>query len=351
MRLFGRRKGGTSVLERNQLIIGAVAALLILAFTAGALLLSGGKFKDTYQLTAVFSDAAGLKAGDDVRVAGIKAGKVDKVAIINGAVNVDMNVNSEVVMPVDSRAEIVVETLLGKKTVTFYYGDEEEMIADGGVIPLERTHTPVELVELADTSVDLLEKSDAEAFETFMEEVTKITDGKRTEITTLIRSVTTVATAIDDRREELSRLIDSLRTIGATFADKDDTLIRFIDNYNVILGNLAERTANLERLLKTTDRASHEVASLVSRNRTTLDSSLRNLHKTFRTIDQHQVDLAATISLSRGCGPRVSERGLLQGDPQQVGEHLRAVARPPRGGRFPRAPAARSTRPRQAPRR
>lgn len=295
MRLLGRR-GRTSVLERNQLLIGAVMALLVLGFTAGALLLSGGFFKDTYKVTASFTDAAGLKSGDDVRVAGLKAGKVDSVEIINGHVDVVMNVNGEVELSKDARAEISVETLLGKKTVVLYHSDEEELLADGDVIPLERTRTPVELIDLADTSVDLLEKSDAEAFETFMEEVTKITDGKRTEITTLIRGLTKVASAIEDRRAELGRLIDSLKTIGATFADKDDELVRLIDNYDVVLGNLARRTENLEALLRNTDRASHEVANLVSRNRGTINSALDGLHSTLRTVDRHQIDLAATIS-------------------------------------------------------
>jgi phospholipid/cholesterol/gamma-HCH transport system substrate-binding protein len=317
MKLFKRRKGGTSVLERNQFIIGAVAAFLVLGGSAGALLLSNGVFKDTYQLTANFSDAAGLKANDDLRVAGIKAGKVDAVNIVNGHVEVTMNVNSDVELPTDSRAEITVETLLGKKTVTFYYGEDNAMLADGDVIPLERTHTPIELLDLANTSVDLLEKSDAEAFQTFMNEVTKITDGKREEITSLITSLTTVAAAIDDRRDELGRLIDSLRTLGATFADKDDTLISLIDHYDVVLGNLADRTENLETLLKTTDTASHEVASLVSRNRATLNSALRGLHTTLQVVDRHQVDLAASISYLETSVEGYQSVGYSQGIPNR----------------------------------
>ncbi|MEA2460025.1 MAG: phospholipid/cholesterol/gamma-HCH transport system substrate-binding protein [Actinomycetota bacterium] len=296
MSIFNRKSGRTSFLERNQLIIGIIFALIVLGGSAGALLLSSGFFKDTYTLTASFTDAAGLKATDDVRVAGIKSGKVDSVEIVNGHVDVTMKINSNVQLPVDSRAEISVETRLGKKTVTLYYGDSKDVDEEGDNIPLDRTRTPVELVDLADTSVNLLEKSDAKAFQTFMDEVTKITDGKKNEITSLITGLTRVSSAIDDRREQLGSLIDGLKTIGATFADRDDTLLSLIDNYQVILANLEQRTADLTELLNATDTASHETASLVSRNRETLNAMLDSLHTTLGVVDKHQLDLAATIS-------------------------------------------------------
>jgi phospholipid/cholesterol/gamma-HCH transport system substrate-binding protein len=295
MGLFNR-KGRTSVLERNQLVIGIVFALLVLGGSAGALLLSSGFFKDTYSLTASFTDAAGLKSSDDVRVAGLKAGKVDSVEIVNGHVDVGMKINSNVQLPVDSRAEISVETLLGKKTVTLYYGDSKEVIPDGGTITIDKTRTPVEITDLADTSVNLLQKSDAQAFQTFMNEVTRITQGKKNEITGLITGLTRVSSAIDDRREQIGTLIDSLRTIGKTFADRDGTLLSLLDNYKVVLGNLAGRTDDLTRLLNATDTASHETASLVSRNRETLNNTLDSLHTVMQVVDQHQLDLAASIS-------------------------------------------------------
>jgi phospholipid/cholesterol/gamma-HCH transport system substrate-binding protein len=312
-----KRKGRTSFLERNQLIIGIIFALLVLAGSAGALLLSSGFFKNTYTLTASFTDAAGLKANDDIRVAGLKAGKVDSVQIINGHVDVAMKLNSDVKLPVDSRAEITVETLLGKKTITLYYGDSKDLYAEGDTIPLNKTSTPVEIRQLTDTSVNLLKKSDANALETFMEEITKITQGKRNEVTDLLTGLTRVTAAIDDRRTQLGRLIDSLRTIGKTFADKDNTLLSVLDNYNVILANLQSHTADLSRLLHTTDSASHETANLVSRNRSTLDSVLNSLHSTLKVVDKHQLDLAASISYLDTAVKGYQSVGYSQGTPNR----------------------------------
>jgi phospholipid/cholesterol/gamma-HCH transport system substrate-binding protein len=67
--------------ERNPVVIGAIslavlAALILLAFRADDLPLIGGG--DTYY--AAFSEAGGLKPNDEVRVAGVRVGKVDAVA-------------------------------------------------------------------------------------------------------------------------------------------------------------------------------------------------------------------------------------------------------------------------------
>lgn len=295
MSLF-KRRGGTSFLERNQIIIGIAAAALVLGISAFSLLLSSGVFKGTYTVDARFADAAGLKSGDDVKVAGLDAGKVGSVEIDGGEVLVSMKISNGVEMPADSEAEIVIETLLGKKNVTLHAGSSDEVLADGDEIGLEDTRTPVELLDVANTSVRLLEASDADALETFMEEVTKITQGKRRQVTTLVSGFTEIATAIDERRDELSRLIDNLRTVSATFAERDDTLVSLIDNFDVVLANLAERTDDVQALLENTDLASHEIADLVSRNRSALGGSLQKLSLALATLDDHQVQLAATIS-------------------------------------------------------
>ncbi|MBA2724832.1 MAG: MCE family protein [Actinobacteria bacterium] len=310
-------KGGTSFLERNQIIIGILSASLVIGISAFSLLLSSGAFKGTYTVGARFSDAAGLKSGDDVKVAGLDAGKVGSVEIDGGEVLVSMKITNGIEMPADSEAEIVIETLLGKKNVTLHSGSSDEALADGDEIALEDTRTPVELLDVANTSVRLLEASDADALETFMEEVTKITQGKRRQVTTLVSGFTKIATAIDERRDELSRLIDNLRTVSATFAERDDTLVSLIDNFDIVLANLAERTDDVQALLENTDSASHEIADLVSRNRSALGGSLQKLSLALATLDDHQVQLAATISYLEDSVKGYQSVGYSQGIPNR----------------------------------
>jgi len=285
-----------SFLERNQKLIGFIGVTVVALGTAFSLLLSGGFFQDTYTVRARFADAAGLRSSDDVQVAGLDAGSIGSVEVDDGSVVVELKINKVIEMPRDANAEIVIETLLGRKTVRLDGGSSSEMLRDGDEIPLENTRTPVELLDLANRSRPLLDRSDPQALQDFMDQITAVTQGKSAQVSTLISGLADVTDAVDSRKRELSRLLESLNTLGATFAEKDETLVSLIDNLNVVLTNLSERRDDVVRLLESTDSASHATADLVRRNRPRLDRALSQLHETLEVIDQHQVDIAATIS-------------------------------------------------------
>ncbi|MGH2752736.1 MAG: MCE family protein [Actinomycetota bacterium] len=285
-----------SFLERNQKLVGFLGVVAVILGTAFSLLLSGGFFRDTYTVTAEFADAAGLRSSDDVQVAGLDAGAIGSVEVVDGVVEVELKIDKDIEMPRDANAEIVIETLLGRKAVRIEGGSSTEMLADGDQITLENTRTPVELLDLANRSRPLLDRSDPQAFQDFMNQITAVTQGKSVQVSTLISGLADVTDAVDSRKRELARLLDSFNTLGATFADKDDTLVSLIDNLNIVLGNLSERTDDVERLLESTDSASHATADLVRRNRPELDRALDQLHEALEVIDRHQVDLAAGVS-------------------------------------------------------
>ena len=285
-----------SFLERNQKLIGFLGVLAVILGTAFSLLLSGGFLRDTYTVRAHFADAAGLRSSDDVQVAGLDAGSIGSVEVEGGAVVVELKIDKGVEMPRDTNAEIVIETLLGRKAVRLEGGSSSEALGDGDEITLENTRTPVELFDLANRSRPLLDRSDPRAFQDFMDQITAATQGKSMQVSTLITGLADVTDAVDSRKQELSRLLESFNTLGATFAEKDDTLVSLIDNLNVVLTNLSERTDDVERLLESTDSASHATADLVRRNRPALDRALSQLHDSLEVVDRHQVDLAATIS-------------------------------------------------------
>jgi phospholipid/cholesterol/gamma-HCH transport system substrate-binding protein len=284
-----------SFLERNQKLIGLIAIVLLFGGSAFALLLQGGVFQSSYHVKAYFTDAAGIVPGDVVTVAGLKAGTVKSMEIENGRVAMDLAIDQGIELPKDTRANIKIQTLLGREAVDLVAGGERAMLADGDTIPVSRTTTPIDITDLNDISVRLLNRSDAGALNQMLKEISDITSGKATQVRTLVDGLGKVVTAVDERRDQLSHLIDSLKAVSTTLANKDDTIVSLIDNLNPVLSNLAAREDAIKRLLEASDSASHETADLITRNRGTLDRTLRALHTDLQVLDHHQVDLAATI--------------------------------------------------------
>src|SRR6476661_5973243 len=142
--------------ERNPVIIGAISlaviALLILgAFRAQDLPLIGGG--DTYY--AAFSESGGLKANDEVRIAGVRVGKVEDVALDGDHVKVTFRIDSAADFGTDTRAAIKVKTLLGAMFLSLEPAGSGQL-AQGSEIPVSRTSSPYNVVDafsgLAETS-------------------------------------------------------------------------------------------------------------------------------------------------------------------------------------------------------
>jgi len=283
-----------SFTERNPMIIGTVVLVVIALGVVSALGLNAGVFKGRYSVSARFSDAAGLRPGDRVRVAGVPAGQVASVHEEDGQVEVTMDVDDGVELSGDTRAEIVVETVLGTKSVRLETGDDwDHPLHDGDVV--RDTSTPVEVLDLQNIGTELFTESDGRAFDDLLDSLNQITEGKRRDVAHIVRGVNRLTAELDRRDAEARDLFDSAETLTRTLADRDDDLVAAVDDLNVVVGSLAERRQELEQLLARTSAAAGRLADLVGENRPELDAVLTDLHESLQVIGQHQVDLAAGI--------------------------------------------------------
>jgi phospholipid/cholesterol/gamma-HCH transport system substrate-binding protein len=136
-RLVSRRRSGfVPFRERNPVVIGAVglgviAAMLLLAFNIDDVPLLAGR-----SYSAALSEAGGLKAGDDVRVAGVKVGKVRSVDLEGDHVRVDFRVSGDTRLGSETAASVRIKTILGQKFLMLEPAGRGEL---DGEIPLDRT--------------------------------------------------------------------------------------------------------------------------------------------------------------------------------------------------------------------
>ncbi len=226
--------------ERNPVTIGVIVVALIAAGTTAALALNGGALKDRYTVQARFSDTAGLRSGDKVRVAGIVAGQVGAIREHDGRVDVSLQIDKGVELPGDVRAEVVVETLLGSKHVRLSGGsDWRHPLAARDVIT--DTITPTEVLDVGNTGAPLLEETDAAAIDDLLGKLERVTEGQRGNVGEIVDGLNRLTRAVNARQAEARRLIRSSRTVTSTLAERDDDLLRALDDVNVVLDGLAER--------------------------------------------------------------------------------------------------------------
>ena len=82
--------------------LGAIAIVVILAVTAGAIGLNSDIVKNRYPITATFADTAGMQSGDSVLLAGVVVGQVNGVKLSGNKANVAMQISAT--LSVDERS-------------------------------------------------------------------------------------------------------------------------------------------------------------------------------------------------------------------------------------------------------
>src|SRR5437868_9639202 len=92
-------------------VVVTTACIATLAITV-----SGVRFGPATEYRAVFTDASGLRPGDDVRVAGVHAGRVERISLTGGALaEVVFSVREQTRLPANVIAAIRWRDLIGRR--------------------------------------------------------------------------------------------------------------------------------------------------------------------------------------------------------------------------------------------
>jgi len=104
--------------------------------------------RQQFRVTARFTSASGLRAGAHVEVGGVRAGEVRRVTLDPETYEavVDMSLDRQVRLQMDTIASIRTAGLIGDKFVKLSPGGDDQIIEDGGEIV--ETEPSISLEEL-----------------------------------------------------------------------------------------------------------------------------------------------------------------------------------------------------------
>lgn len=119
--------------RKNNIVVGVFVLLSVFILLFGVYFLKetkpGQKF-DAYRI--YFSQVSTLQEGDPVKVNGVKAGKVDEIALEGNRVRVTVKLNRGIRIPKDSDVRIQNIGLMGERQIGILLGSASEAVAPGG---------------------------------------------------------------------------------------------------------------------------------------------------------------------------------------------------------------------------
>lgn len=274
----------------------SIAVVLVAAINFQRLPLVGAG--DTYQ--AEFSDAAGLVAGEEVRIAGIKVGTVTGIELGHKRVNVSFTVKG-VELGSKTTAGIEVKTLLGQHYLSVAPAGPGRLDA-GTPIPLERTTTPVNIVpafqRLATTIEDIDTAQIAEAFDALSETLSATAP----EMEGTLRGLSRLSRSVSSRDVAIRELFSRANQVSGVVAARDADLARLLTDTNTVLAVLDRRRTTIQQIIEGTTLLSRELTGLVEDTNDDLLPMLTKLNGVLEVLRANEREIDRTIRLAEVYG-------------------------------------------------
>ncbi|WP_030919071.1 MlaD family protein [Streptosporangium amethystogenes] len=259
--------------DRNRTVVGLVSMtvlviVLVVTFLIGNLgLLEGG-----YTMSAVLPDSAGLRSGNDVRVAGVTVGKVTEVRAdySRGHVVVTWRVDDGIRLGPQTRAEIALSNLLGGRyvrltgPVTRPYMDE--LPEEQRRIPMSRTSTPVLITDALKDATRLVQRLDTDSVDRLLTELAELKPARQGRVSKLLDNIGELSEIISESEPQLRRLLDNGNKIMDVLEKKDAQIGRLIDSIEIMLNELRLRRDELKSLLGDGSDLVNSITTLVNRH-------------------------------------------------------------------------------------
>ena len=266
-------------------IIGLVVLAIVftLTFSAQSLPIIGSGSVQTAQ----FGEAGGLKSGNEVRVAGVKVGKVTNISLSGKTVLVKFRIKG-VEMGDQTTASVKVKTMLGQKYLAI---DPQGSGTLHGAIPLARTTTPYDVnAALSDLSTTVenintgqLEKSFTVLADTFRDTPQSVQ--------TMVKGLTDLSKTVSSRDKQLAQLFKSTRTVTGTLKDRNAEFAKLINDGDSLLTELQHRRDTVKAMLTGTARLGIQLEGLVKDNEAQLKPALAKLDQVSAILQKNQDNL------------------------------------------------------------
>jgi len=257
------------------------------------------------RVIAHFTRAVGVYPGNDVRVLGVKVGAVDSVTPEGTSVRVELTVSRDVDVPADARALVIAPSLVADRYVQLtpvYTGGP--VIADGTVIPLERTTTPAEIDQLYQ-SLDQLstalgpQGANADgALSRLLDTAAANLDGNGATINQTLADLSALSRTLADNSGDLFTTIDNLSRFTTTLARSDGQFRELTNRLSDASGFLAGQKDQLANALASLGTALSQVRGFIQDNRGALKANVDNLAAVTQVLVDQRASLAEILDVA-----------------------------------------------------
>ncbi|MEV0064130.1 MCE family protein [Nocardia sp. NPDC050718] len=267
--------------RRNRYLrLGLSAALAVVVLLGGSSLLAQVRLGDK-TIDAEFAQAAGLRPGATVDIAGIEVGAVQSVRLVNDRVEVALRIRGDIRLGPDARAAIKMSTILGRLHIELTPGNGKGL--PGNRIVLDRTSVPYNLSKVVQdpkytSSFERIERIDAAKLRDALDVLnTQLGDSPALAVQAL-DSIGALAQVINSRRDEVDTLLKSMDQVSQLVSDNRNSVLLLLTRGEAIGAAVQQRQTLLTQLLDNVAAMSKLLQDMGIENNGELGPLIQNLN-------------------------------------------------------------------------
>jgi phospholipid/cholesterol/gamma-HCH transport system substrate-binding protein len=271
-------------------IFMAVMLLLTAALFAIFAQYRGGA-QNTY--TAVFDDVSSLKEGDSVRVAGVRIGSVNRVALEpDNTVTVGFGADRDIVLTSGTTAAVRYLNVVGDRYLELLDSPGSTKIQPpGSVIPADRTQGALDLDLLLGGLKPVVQGLNPQAVNALTNSLIQVLQGQDGNIESLFGKTSAFTNSLADNSQTVQQLIDNLNSVLATINEDGGRFSATVDRLEKLVTGLAGDRDPIGNAITALDAGTASLTDLLTQARPPLAGTVDQLARLAPLLDDDKATL------------------------------------------------------------
>lgn len=259
-----------------------IFAAVMLALTT-CLFFIFGQFRNgpTHRYSAVFVDASQLKPGDSVRVAGIRVGTVNAVALQpDNKVLVGFDADEDVALTTGTRAAVRYLNLVGDRYLELIIGPGSmRVLPAGSQIAIDHTMPSLDLDLLLGGLKPVIRGLNPQDVNALAGALLQVFQGQGQTLQSLLAKTSSFSNDVAEKNKAIESLIDNLNTVVRTLADQGGQFSGAIERLQRLVSELAQERDPIGDAIQALATGTASVSDLLSAARPPLAGTVDQLNR------------------------------------------------------------------------
>jgi phospholipid/cholesterol/gamma-HCH transport system substrate-binding protein len=286
-------------MRRDRTMLKVSIFTVVMLLVAAGLVVVFGEFRfaagNTYHAT--FAEASRLKAGQDVRIAGVPVGTVKSVKLNpDNTVDVGFDVNKRYQLYTSSRAVVRYENLVGDRYLEVTSGPGElRKLPPGSTISQQNTQSALDLDALLGGLRPVLKGLDGAKINEVSNAVIELLQGQGGALANMLTSTSAFTQNVAARDQLIGDVITNLNTVLGTIDERGAQFDASVDQLQQLITGLAQNRDPIAGAIPPLASAEADLTDMLEKSRRPLQGVIENVRPLAQRMDERKGDINKVI--------------------------------------------------------